>query len=151
MTSTQHKTKERAEEETERRRKRGGGELHGRRLAVVKSMLDFDNFAYRWINDDPGRIYAMTQEDDWDFITNNGEKDDSADLGARVSQVVGSNADGSKKVAYLCRKRKAYYKEDQAAKARELDEQLAQIRNGNDRTGAPQSDYVPTTGIRIGA
>lgn len=151
MNTTAPEKNTRATEETGRRRKRGGGELHGRRLAVVKSKLDFDNFEYRWINDDPGRIYAMTQEDDWDFITDNGEKDDNADMGARISQVVGVNADGSKKVSFLCRKRKDFYKEDQAAKAKELDKQLAQMRSGQDRSGAPQHDYVPATGIHIGA
>jgi hypothetical protein len=84
-------------------------------------------------------------------MTNNGEKDDPANIGSRVSQVVGTHPNGSDKHAYLCRKPKAYYKEDQAAKARELDDQLTQMRKGNDRSGASQSDYVPSTGIRIGA
>lgn len=133
-----------------RRRRKGGGELTGKRLGVAKSKLDFNKFAYRWVNDNPGRIHAMTVEDDWDFVPNDNVKDDDAGRGSAVTQVVGVSPDGSPLLAYLCRKPRTYFDEDQADKAKELDEQLAQLRRGNTRDGAKQSDYTPNVGISVG-
>ena len=79
-----------------------------------------------------------------------GVKEDTTDLGNAVSYIVGTNKDGSPMRAYLCRKPKSYFDEDQAAKHAELEQQLAELRRGNDRDGQTQSDYVPTSGIRIG-
>lgn len=141
----------RKEETAERRRKRGGGYLHGRRLGTNPEYIDHTRYAYRWINDEPGRLVAMTQHDDWDIVTNQGGavKEDASDLGDAVSLVVGTLPDGSPKRAYLCRKPKKFYEEDQAEKQAELDAQLEQLRRGNDRGGASQSDYVPKGGISL--
>lgn len=135
----------------QRRRKSSHAQMTGQRLAVNESMLDKANYKYRWINDSPARIMMKTKEDDWDIVTNAGGvvKDDSTDLGNAVSAVVGSHQDGSPMRAYLCRKPKSYWDEDQSAKGAELDEQLAQLRRGMTRAGASQSDYVPNSGIRI--
>jgi hypothetical protein len=149
-TLTVTRAKEDKPEGRERRRKTGLGELTGRRLGVLKSALDFNQFKYRWLNDNEARILAKTKEDDWDFVTKDGGvKDDSADFGNVVSQIVGSKPDGSALYAYLCRKPKSWWEEDQAAKQADLDEQLAQLRRGNDRAGGSQGDYVPASGIKI--
>ena len=139
----------RIEEETQRRRKRDGGELTGYRMAVPKSMLDLDRYTYRWINDERARMFILTKEDDWDVVMNDGVTDDSADLGQAVSRIVGVAADGSALRSYLCRKPKTFYDEDQKDKAKSLDEQLVQLRRGNDRSGAVQADYIPQDGIRL--
>jgi hypothetical protein len=133
-----------------RRRKKREGVI-GRRLGVNEHILDFENFKYRWLNDKPGRLVAMTKSDDWDFVTNDGGtvKSDSADLGDVVSQVVGTGPDGNALRAYLCRKPRKFWEEDQAQKQAELDEQLEQIRRGNSKSGESQSDYIPSGGIRI--
>lgn len=139
----------RQEVHAERRKRRSS--VHGSRLGVSEDLLDFNQYAYRWINDVPGgaRIYDMTKNDDWDVMTQDGGvlKDDATD--GAISVIVGSNPDGSPLRAYLCRKPKAFYDEDQAEKAAELDEQLAQLKRGNTREGAAQSDYVPTGGISM--
>ena len=141
--------KPRAEQHAERRRKRGT--VYGSRLGVSDSLLDFDNFAYRWINDTPGgaRIFDKTQNDDWDFVTQDGGvlKTDATD--AAVSVVVGTSPDGSALRAYLCRKPKKYYDEDQAEKSEELDRQPQQMRMGNAPDGTSQADYVPHSGISL--
>ena len=143
-------SRDRGEVLEQRRRKRSdSGELTGRRLGVLKSRLDFERFKYRWINDNEARFMAKTKEDDWSLVPNDGVKEDSADLGTAVSQIVGSKPDGSALRAYLCRKPKKWYEDDQAEKQAELDEQLSQIRRGNDRNGASQSDYIPNAGIKI--
>lgn len=156
MNTTQHEKRgpgrPRKEETQERRRRRNSGVYaHGRRMGVNPALLDFNSYEYRFVNDDPGRLVAMTKHDDWDVVANDGGavKEDSTDLGAAVSIAVGTNPDGSPKRAYLCRKPKEYYVEDQKAKQAELDKQLEQLARGNDRHGTPQSDYVPSTGIRM--
>lgn len=137
------------QEQTQRRRKSRGGVI-GRRLGVNESMLDFDNFRYRWINDSPARIFSKTKEDDWDIVRQDGaEVKDDSDVGAAVSQVVGTRPDGSPLVAYLCRKPKPWYEEDQKEKQAELDRQLEEMRRGNDRDGSSKSDYVPHGGISV--
>ena len=139
----------RKEIHAERRKKRGG--VHGARLGVSYDLLDFDQYAYRWINDTPGgaRIYEKTKNDDWDIVTQDGGilREDAQD--GAVSVVVGTNADGSPLKAYLCRKPKQWYEEDQQAKSAELDEQLDQLRRGLSRDGSSQSDYVPHSGISV--
>ena len=139
----------RSEETRERRRKPGSGEVIGRRLAVRESTLDFNSYRYRWINDHEARFMAKTREDDWDLVMNDNVKDDNADLGNAVSQIVGTKPDGSALRAYLCRKPRKWYEDDQKEKQAELDRQLEQIRVGNDRSGGSQADYIPAGGIRI--
>lgn len=139
-----------AREETRRRRKSGEG-IQGKRLGIAKSMLDLEKYAYRWINDTPARVMMMTKEDDWDIVTQTGGvvKEDATDLGGAVAQVVGRTEDGKPLMAYLCRKPRAFYDEDQRSKAEDLDKQLAELRRGHARDGSPLSDYVPNSGISI--
>lgn len=138
-----------AESNSTRRKQTGSGELTGQRLAVPKSMLDLDRFKYRWINDDEARLFAKTKEDDWDIVSRDGSAIMSDDLGAAVAKVVGTRADGKPQVAYLCRKPKNYFDEDQAAKSAVLDRQMTELKRGNDRTGNSQADYIPASGIRM--
>ncbi len=133
------------------RRKRVDTATVGKRLAVNTAHLDFDKYAYRFINDAPARLFQMTQQDDWDIVDAQGGavKSDSTDLGNAVSVVVGTKPDGSPMRAYLCRKLRRFYDDDQKMKQTDLDEQLAQLRRGNDASGQEQGDYVPSGGIRI--
>lgn len=142
-------TREDDEQVTRRRRKNGSGVI-GQRMGVNESLLDFSRFAYRWINDAPARIYSKTIEDDWDIVHNDGGvKEANADLGNAVSHVVGANKDGSPLRAYLCRKPKTYFDDDQKAKLVDLDRQLAELREGHSRGGEVQSDYIRSGGISI--
>lgn len=138
----------RAPETPTRRRKTGPG-VTGQRLGVLESRLDRKKYAYRWINDDETRLHAKTVEDDWDIITNDGEVASSTDLGSAVSQVVGTHPDGRPKRAYLCRKPRGYFDDDQRTKVREVDEITAHLRRGNDRKGGVQADYVRPGDISI--
>ena len=148
MTSMQRETRQ--TENVKRRKTRGGGELTGRRLAVSKEKLDFSKLAYRWVNEAPARIHAMTKEDDWDVVMNDGVKDENTDLGNAVSQIVGTAPDGSALRAYLCRKPRTFFDEDQADKSAELDRQLTALRRGKSRDGQDGGDYVPNSGIKVG-
>jgi hypothetical protein len=111
--------------------------------------LDHSKFAYRFFNDEPGRLVGKTKHDDWDLIPNEGEKEDSTDLGSMVSVVVGAKPDGSPKRAYLARKLKTFYDQDKADEQKTLDQQLAELKRGKARDGSSQSDYVPNSGISM--
>ena len=54
-----------------RRRRSPSANINGMflRLGVDPATKD-PNYEYRWINDDKGRLQAMTQQDDWDFVAN---------------------------------------------------------------------------------
>jgi len=140
------------EELVQRRRRKASADTHaGKRMPTNHEFLDFNSFAYRYINDETGglRIFQMTKRDDWDIMSQTGGIISESAPDSAIYHVVGTNKDGSQMRAYLCRKPKKYYDEDQAAKAEDLDEQLAQLRLGNDRNGKPQADYVPSGGISI--
>jgi hypothetical protein len=142
----------RDEGSTTRRKQRGGSAMTGQRLAVPEAMLDHSRFQYRWVNDDVGaaRMFALTKEDDWDIVAKGGNVCETADLGDAVSRIVGKAPDGSALRAYLCRKPKSLYDEDQAAKSAQLDRELGDLRRGKDRTGSSEFDYIPASGIRVG-
>lgn len=152
MTNTANSNSRRREtaDDAGRRRRKDRGEVVGQRLGVNKSMLDFDNFAYRWIKDTPARIFAKTREDDWDIVKQDGTavKDD-AETDAAVYHFSGTHPDGSPMRLYLCRKPIAYYNADREEKMAALERQRAQLAAGNDRSGQALADYVPNEGIRI--
>jgi hypothetical protein len=141
----------RADEQLPERRKRTDIDMTGKRLSVRSEMLDFDKFKYRWINDNDTRLYQLTRQDDWEVLTQDGGalKPDATDMGAAVSIPVGTRPDGSPTKAYLCRKLRKFYDDDQKMKQTELDEQLKRLRSGNSSTGDAQGDYIPSGGIRI--
>lgn len=153
MNTTQHKGRQNDDRsprrEGERRRRKTATQTLGK-LGVNPDLLDHSKYAYRWLNDEQnGRIVLKTQHDDWDLVSENGEKEDNTDLGGKVSVIVGAHKDGSPKRAYLARKLKTFYEEDRAEAQKALDRQLTELRRGNARDGSSQSDYVPHEGISM--
>lgn len=144
-------------EKQERRRQRGSTVVHGQKLTVNEAFMDRKNFEYRWINDDGGRIEQMTQADDWDLVIDplKAAKADSDGLGAAVSKVVGRSEGGQAMRAYLAKKPKHFYAEDQAEKRKSIKQTMDAIKGGNPAiSGAPQlgaTAYVPggASGISI--
>lgn len=137
--------------ERKRRRRSPDIELSSKRLGVPMSWLNLEEFRYRFINDEPGRLYAMTQEDDWEFAPSGEQKMDeqSVTQGDAVSRVVGVHPDGKPMLAYFCRKRRDWYDEDQREKRKTLDEHEQQLQRGASRAGDAQSDYIPNDGISM--
>lgn len=145
----------RAEKTTqERRRRRGDTIIMGTKLGVDRKFLD-PNYEHRWINDDGIRIEQLTVNDDWDLVEDPSKagKPDADGPGTKISKVV--NKGGGR--AYLARKPKTFYKEDQAAKGKVLDATMDSIKRGIPQTAegaAPLSQahaYVPNgpSGIDI--
>jgi hypothetical protein len=139
----------RAEEaRQERRRQRGATSHPGIKLGVNEAFLDREKYEYRWINDNGGRILDMTQNDDWDLVSDPSKKGktDADGEGALISKVVGTGEFGKPLRAFLARKPKEFYAEDQAAKAKSLDATMDSLRRGLPQTtdgDFARHGYVP--------
>lgn len=106
----------------ERRRKPGSTAHYGLKLSVPEEQLDRKTYEYRWVNDSPGRVQRMKDED-WDPAP-------EAANGASVEKrVVGTDA-GKPTSGVLMRKRREWYADDQKEKMRPLNEMDAEIRRG---------------------
>lgn len=127
--------------EMEDRRKRHEGDYGpSYRLTIqdnVRDYLDKNGLAARWINDDErGRIYDKTQRDTWDFLTNEEVSGDPRNVdGTRIARRVGTRADGTAMLAYLCVKPKKWVDEDAKTRRKPHEEMMAQIRNRPVKTG----------------
>jgi hypothetical protein len=141
------------QEKVTRRRQRGSTVLPGLKLSVNEKLLDRENFTYRWINDNGGRIEQLTRDDDYDLVRDPSKevKDDNGNEGALISKVVGTTENNQPIRAYLARKPKPFYDADQKEKAKVLDAQMADIKRGKPSEAAQMAgnDYVPQGGISI--
>lgn len=136
--------KDRAEAIKERRRKRNLRDAGGR-LGVNLEAMDRQRFKYRWINDEEFRFFAKTQQDDWTpvYQSSYGEVKDITDLSSAVSVVVGKKEDGSPMRAYLCRKPRQWWEDDQRQKVEDIERMLDEMRAGNDPDGSrPENTYA---------
>lgn len=142
----------RQQEQRRRRAREDADVIGGKHLGVRRDILDGEKFAYRWFNDDDIRLQAKAEQQ-WDIVKNDGGvvSENTADLGDAIKRYVGQRKDGSPRYAYLCRKYRQFYDEDKARRTEELDAELAELKRGNAKDGSPQGDYVPHSGIRIGA
>jgi hypothetical protein len=144
----------RAEVEKETRRRRQDMGLGRMRTLDVVGDKD-PNFEYRWVNDEPGRMYQLTQADDWDVVQQGElgkvhEKDKG--VGTGIERVVDKRTG---KRAVLLRKKKDYYIADKAKEQASIDETEQGIRQGATPAsgGAPgealsgPTAYVPAGGI----
>lgn len=108
-----------------RRRRRDDGTLnrmHQFKLdCIPPEALDLQNYVYRWINDEGGKLRAATRADDYDFVQShelgeafNTEATDS-ESSERLRMVVGTDKGGEPIYSYLCRKPRVYHEEDYEA------------------------------------
>lgn len=142
------------EVKSERRRQRGANQIMGLKLGVSESILDRQKFEYRWINDNGGRIEQMTTADDWDLVPDPKMqgKPDADGLGSIISKVVGKGESGQPMRAYLARKPRQFYEEDQRDKRDSIKRTMDSIKRGEPQTEAPalgKAGYVPSSGIQI--
>lgn len=153
MSDTAEKPRGRVVEERARRRRRDDlGMSRHRQLAVDTSKFD-PAYTYRIINDEPGRIHALTVQDDWDIVTHAqmGTERDTKEkgVGSGVEFVVDRQAG---KRAVLVRKPLDYYKADKAKEQDAISAQMADIKRGKhqgpDALSGPTA-YVPEGAINI--
>jgi len=132
---------------TDRRRKGAAGGARAK-LGVNEAALDRENFEYRWINDAKNRVHDLTQDDDWDLVSDpkKAVKEDGSDLGSAVSRIVGEGAGSEPMRAYLVKKPKKFHIADQAEKQASIDKTMAAIEAGGDQ--GPNT-YVPEGGMKV--
>ncbi len=122
-------------------------------LGVARSKLSVPGrpgYQRRWVNDTEGRI-ANAEAGGYEFVADEklqvGQQDIdnvNRDLGARVSRVVDKTT-GQK--AYLMEIKEEFYKEDQTAKVRKVEEVDRRIKSG--KLEAVDGGYVPDDGRGI--
>lgn len=156
----------RAQQVASQRRRRKSGTLD--RMVQMKldcvdaEALDLDNYVYRWVNDEPGKIRAATRQDDYEFVTASelGETFDAeatdSESSERVRMVCGKNADGSAIHTYLCKKPRSYWEHDneQMVQARE-DMMAGRVYRGeatedDERRSADEETFYVPAGNQIG-
>lgn len=140
---------------SERRRKPGVTTHLGLKLGVDESKLDREKFAYRFVNDTPGRLSMLTEQDDWEFVEDPSKavKDDSTNEGGRVSAHAGVTESNKPMRAYLLRKPKGYFEDDQKSKQTPIDDVMTAIKRGAPQSAEARKEaataYVPEGGINI--
>ncbi len=123
-----------------RRKKPGLNVATGTRLIVDESSLDRDNFEYRHVNDNNGRIKQL-EDRDWDIAP------EAGDEGATVKSTHAGMADGKPFNAVLMRKYKDWYKQDSEERQSAVNKTEKDIVAGKvDKNTAPElqeGTYIP--------
>lgn len=128
------------DEETQVRRRRRGPNDNGlvKRLAVPEDKLDRKAYAYRWVNDTPGRI-PMLHGQDWDVVS---DEELTDDVGSSYS--ASRHADiAQNRVALttrLMRKPREFFEEDHAAAQKRLDDEMKAAELGRTVLNGPQGE-----------
>lgn len=145
----------RAEQERAQRRRRDDMSDGRLRNLTVSGNLD-PNYVYRWINDDPGRIHALTVNDDYDLVTYAMTGETPAEKDKGVGSAIERIADkATGKRTILVRKPRDYYLADKAKEQSSLDEFDAAIKRGESKdpnslqASDPSKTYVPRGGIVV--
>ena len=142
------KRETRSEATAPRRRRQGSLGALKQKLTLPAGVILSPEYEYRWVNDDGLRIVNLTQNDDWDFVTQNGSS--TADAKSAHKHRVGKGEAGEPLFAYLLRKPKVYYDEDKALEQRAIDEKMKQIKLGSvDGDEALKRTNSYTAGISI--
>lgn len=151
---------------TQRRRRREGT-LN--RMAQFKmdciepEDLDLEKYVYRWVNDENSRIRQLTKGDDYDHVETH-ELGDGFDIentdsesNGRVRMLVGTSKGGAPLYAYLLKKLKSYWEDDNEEGVQQREAQMAgrvyrgeATEDDEQRPGGDDQFYVPA-GTRIGS
>lgn len=114
-----------AQTNKKRRRQRGPNDFsEQRKLMVDMSGLDTDKYAYRWVQDRPGRIRAFTKQNDYEIVPNE-DGEISKGVGNDIRRAAGEQD------MVLLRIPREYFEEDQRAKRGEINETEKQIEEGS--------------------
>lgn len=149
--------------QAERRRKRHSNNGFNQNLYISDELItkfDQSGFKLRWMNDTKNNLMRQ-YNNDWEFVTNDeiagftvgvGSFDKNTSTDNRVSVLVGSQETGAAIRAYLMKKNKDFYAEDQSEKLRPVREVEALIKSGKFKPSGAEdtgNTYVPRDGIKI--
>lgn len=156
----------RADAVGEQRRRRKGGTLN--RMAQLKldciepEDLDLAHYVYRWVNDEGPRMRQLTRQDDYDHVnlTELGdgfdpEATDSEGTAGHIRMLVGTQKSGAPLYAYLLKKRRDWWTDDNEEMVRSREDMMAGRVYGGEadedesRPGGDDKFYVPG-GVKLG-
>lgn len=124
----------RDEVHTQQRRRRQDGSLN--RMVQFKldcippEALDLENYVYRWVNDESGKIRMATRHDDYDKVLISelkGFDPESFDSegGETVRMLAGSDRYGNPIYTYLLKKRRSFWEADNEQVVRNREDMMA--------------------------
>jgi hypothetical protein len=124
----------RQEEVAQERRRRNAGTLDRSqqlKLAVPEKVReDNPGHTFRWINDRGNRMYAMTQQDDWDKVEG-------------VEPIPVDSIDGKPVYAHLCKKPQEFWDADQQVKVEATRATERALVQAKPQTADPEAAYTP--------
>lgn len=124
----------REEVHQEERRRRKSGSLN--RMVQFKldfippEYLDLDNYVYRWVNDEGGKLRMATRHDDYNHVTVDELKGFDpegfdSEGGDTVRMLVGESRLGGALYAYLLKKRRSFWEADNEEVVRAREDMMA--------------------------
>lgn len=96
---------------------------HDKRLPTNGADLDMNNYKYRWVNDEPGRVQRL-QGMEYEIVTPEEMN------GLQTAHHVGFSRQGTQMNAVLMKKYKPWFEEDQARKNHEAQELEKALKRG---------------------
>lgn len=148
------------------RRRRKAGSLN--RMVQMKldcidpGSLDLENYVYRWVNDEPGKLRQATRNDDYDFVPASelGENFDAestdSESSERVRMVCGSDKQGNATYTYLCKKPRTFWEHDNEEMVQAREAMMAgrvyrgEATEDDERSGADEDNFYVPEGNQIG-
>jgi hypothetical protein len=158
---------DRAEAMAASRRRRRAGNLN--RMASFKldifepEQLDLENFVYRWVNDEDGRMRMATHMDDYDHVSASEIKQFDAnstdsESSERIRMLTGRDKNGNPIYSYLLKKPRAYFEEDQERSVQFREDMMNGIVHNADvgslegkASDLAGNAYVPKTTVSVGS
>ena len=147
-------SRRRIDEIRARRQERKSMDVGGfeQKLSVPASRKD-PLWTYRWVNDSAMRVHSL-KEQDWEFADDEVVASDgrNSGVGTRIERIVNERTTPNPERAYLMRKPKEFYDEDQARKqtfVNEVEEGMKRGKTQDPQGLAGPEAYVPQGGISI--
>ena len=145
----EERIEEKKAERAQRRRTRAVGNDHRQKLGLSQDAMErlCPSYELRWTNDVGDRVTSRYNED-WDYVswdeigsTPGQDSMTSEGVGDRVNKVVGTGEHGRPIRAYLMKKRKEWYEDDQSAKEEQIASKEASMFRGEHEGAGNQ--YIP--------
>lgn len=118
---------------TERRRRKNGtlNRMTQFKLDIIPpELLDLDNYVYRWVNDESGKLRMATKHDDYDHVTVDelqGFDPEGFDSegGSTVRMLAGQDKFGNAIYTFLLKKRREFWDADNSEVVRNREDMMA--------------------------